>query len=172
MRRHAAPQLRQCRPPVHARAGSRCASPPPEPSRATGSGARRATPPQCPRWQVNRIPPPRQRDPRRTRRVRSRRIAGAREIAVAGECPQREVLGVAVILEEEDAREPGRVEPRIAPYAVGLLPPQQVLDTTPHRRRVDLAAVHETEECPRRLARAAVTRARDWTRIPVALAAL
>src|ERR1700689_4467596 len=109
-----------------------------------------------------------QRGPPGTRRVRSRRLAGACEIAIAGERPQRKVFRVAVVLEEEHARETRRIEPRIVPVAVGQLAAEQIQDAAPYLRGVDLATVHEAEERPSRLAGGAGARARDRAGIPVA----
>src|SRR6185503_16376771 len=74
-------------------------------------------------------------------------------LAVDAEGPQREVLGVEVVLEEELAREAGAVPERIVPPAVGALRAQQVLDAGLHGRARGGADREQPEQRPGGLAR-------------------
>src|SRR5262247_2212531 len=74
-------------------------------------------------------------------------------LAVHAERPEREVLGVEVVLEEEHAREARAVPERILPAAVRALRAHEVLDARVHRRPRRRADREEAEQSPGRLAR-------------------
>ena len=72
---------------------------------------------------------------------------------IHAEGPEREVLGVQVILEIEDAREPGAVPERVVPGAVRRSGSRQVADAALHRAALGTARREQAEERPRGLAR-------------------
>src|SRR6185295_3981941 len=74
-------------------------------------------------------------------------------LAVDAEGPQREVLGVEVVLEEEHAREAGAVPERIVPPAVRPLRAQQVLDARLDGRARSGADGEQAQQRPGGLAR-------------------
>src|SRR5438093_9773633 len=73
--------------------------------------------------------------------------------AVDSQRPEREVLRVQVVLEIEDAREPGAVPERVLPRAIGVLGSQEILDAARHGGAGRAPRREEAEERPGGLAR-------------------
>src|SRR5215813_6403886 len=53
--------------------------------------------------------------------------------AIDSQRPEREILGVQMVLQVEDAREPGAVPERVVPRAVVALRSQKIIDAALHR---------------------------------------
>src|SRR5262245_7624089 len=91
--------------------------------------------------------------------------------AVDSQGPEREVVGVEVVLEIEDPRESGSVPVGVLPRDVVPLRPQQIVDATPDGGAAGAPGGEEAEQCPRGLARRRVAHAGELV-IVVALAGL
>src|SRR5215467_7729918 len=73
--------------------------------------------------------------------------------AVDSQRPEREILGVQMVLQIEDARKARAVPERVFPRAVVALCSQQVVDAALDGRAARAAGREEAEECPRGLTR-------------------
>src|SRR3984893_18571775 len=82
--------------------------------------------------------------------------SGPHEVAIRGECPEREVRAVSVVLQIKHPRETWCGELRISPETIRLLCTQQVFDAAAHSDRARLPDRHQPKECPCRLVRRAV----------------
>src|SRR5262245_41591431 len=91
--------------------------------------------------------------------------------AVDSQGPEREVVGVEVVLEIEDPRKSGPVPVGILPRAVVPLRPQQIVNAAHDGRTAGAPGGEEPEQRPRGLARRRVPHARELV-ILVALAGL
>src|SRR2546428_1950428 len=91
--------------------------------------------------------------------------------AVDSQSPEGEILRVQVVLQIEDPREARPVPERILPRAIGVLRPQQVVDTALDDRAARAPGREEPEQRPRGLARNRLADARELV-VVVALARL
>src|SRR5262245_39360019 len=73
--------------------------------------------------------------------------------AVDSQRPEREILGVQMVLQVEDPRKARAVPERVFPRAVVALRSQQVIDAALDGRAARAASGEQAEERPRRLAR-------------------
>src|ERR1700738_4298382 len=67
--------------------------------------------------------------------------SGPHEVAIRGECPEREVRAVTVVLQIKHPRETWCGEVRISPETIRLLCTQQVFDAAPHSYGARLPAI-------------------------------
>ena len=86
--------------------------------------------------------------PLTTCRSDTRCVGAGQQVAVTRQRPEREEFPVAVIAQIEHPRETGRGVARLVPEAVGGLRLQQITHAARHRRMVDLAGGHQTEQRP------------------------
>src|SRR6516165_11029141 len=91
--------------------------------------------------------------------------------AINSQGPEREILGVEVVLQVEDAREAGAVPERVVPRAVVTLRFQKVVDPALDGRPARAPGREEAEERPRGLARKRLAHAGELV-VLVALAGL
>src|SRR5262249_27302766 len=72
----------------------------------------------------------------------------AREIAVAGERPERKIFRITVVAQVEHARKPGRGIARVVPESVGAWAVGEILDAARDRRMIERARRDEPEHRP------------------------
>src|SRR5688500_4849718 len=73
----------------------------------------------------------------------------------SGQCPHREILGIAVVPEIENPRESGSGEPRLIPKPVAVLFPQQVGDSPADLMTALFTGPHQCKQRPRSMERSA-----------------